>query len=217
MAAVGAEPPPVEEPTAPEPEHAADDPGEDEADDFPGVVEPAEAEDVERGFRFDHLMLMQLKQRVAELATSLTALVETCVAEGLLPVGDYERRRQRNMQREVERTRREALVVLADEPDKYEMAGLPEIDCAALLPLCRARCCTQPFALSPQDLDERVIKWDYGRPYQISRGDDSYCVHNDPRTRACRVHGARPAFCRRYDCREDPAIWTDFAKRIPAP
>jgi Fe-S-cluster containining protein len=106
--------------------------------------------------------------------------------------------------------------VLSDEPDKYAITS-PPIDCAARIALCRARCCAQGFALSAQDLDERRIQWDYSRPYQNARADDGYCVHNDAATRACRTYEARPAHCRRYDCRDDKNIWLDFDNRIPAP
>lgn len=31
------------------------------------------------------------------------------------------------------------------------------------------------------------------------------------------MYAARPAVCRSYDCRDDPRIWSDYARRIPAP
>ena len=42
-------------------------------------------------------------------------------------------------------------------------------------------------------------------------------MHNDPSSHGCTVHEYRPRVCRRYDCRHDPRIWTDFENRIPAP
>ena len=100
---------------------------------------------------------------------------------------------------------------------KYEVTPA-DIPCAELIPLCRARCCTLSFALSTADLDEGIVRWDYGRPYRIRQRDgDGYCVHNDPSSRACTVHHARPRVCRVYDCRRDPRIWIDFDARIPVP
>ena len=79
------------------------------------------------------------------------------------------------------------------------------------------RCCRLSFALSTEELDEGVIRWDYGQPYLIrQRASDSYCVHNDPETHACTVHAQRPRVCRRYDCRTDARIWVDYEKRIVA-
>jgi Fe-S-cluster containining protein len=94
----------------------------------------------------------------------------------------------------------------------------PPIPCAELIPLCNARCCGFSFSLSTEDLDEGVIRWDYGQPYLIrQRASDRYCVHNDPDTRACTVHRFRPRICRSYDCRKDPRVWIDYEQRIPAP
>jgi hypothetical protein len=93
-----------------------------------------------------------------------------------------------------------------------------DIPCAELIPLCGGRCCTYTFALSTKELDEGVIRWDYGRPYIIrQRASDGFCVHNDPVTRGCEVHTRRPAVCRGYDCRSDRRVWIDYEKRIPQP
>jgi Fe-S-cluster containining protein len=90
--------------------------------------------------------------------------------------------------------------------------------CHELIPLCQARCCTLTFALSTADLDEGVVRWDYGQPYLIrQRKSDGYCVHCDPSSRSCTVHAQRPRVCRSYDCREDKRIWIDYAQRIPQP
>ncbi|MBA3454208.1 MAG: YkgJ family cysteine cluster protein [Deltaproteobacteria bacterium] len=101
--------------------------------------------------------------------------------------------------------------------DKYAAVAVA-IPCAELIPLCQGRCCKLHFALSTQDLDEGLIRFDYGKPYTIrQRSSDGYCVHSDPTTRACTTHAVRPQICRTYDCREDNRIWIDFEKRIPAP
>jgi Fe-S-cluster containining protein len=100
---------------------------------------------------------------------------------------------------------------------KYETPS-PPIPCPELIPLCGARCCTLSFALSTEDLDEGVIRWDYGQPYLIrQRATDGYCVHNDPDRHGCTVHAHRPRVCRGYDCRNDQRIWIDYEQRIPAP
>jgi Fe-S-cluster containining protein len=99
--------------------------------------------------------------------------------------------------------------------DKYAMRALPAIDCEARLPLCRARCCTLRFALSRQDLDEGVVRWDPARPYAIAQREDRTCVHLH--AGRCEVYAQRPAVCRSYDCRGDGRIWLDFDTRIPAP
>lgn len=104
-----------------------------------------------------------------------------------------------------------------DPEDKYAIEDL-DIPCAELIPLCKAACCKLEFALSTQDLDEGVIRWDYGVPYMIrQRASDGFCVHNDPASHGCTVHAQRPRVCRKYDCRSDERIWLDYENRIPTP
>lgn len=102
-------------------------------------------------------------------------------------------------------------------PSKYSVPS-PDIPCDELVALCGGRCCTLSFSLSTEDLDEGVIRWDYGQPYLIrQRASDGYCVHNDPDNRACTVHSYRPRVCRTYDCRDDKRVWLDYERRVVAP
>jgi Fe-S-cluster containining protein len=144
-------------------------------------------------------------------------MVETLIARGALPIEEYEKRRQSTLEREQARARNDLGPIVSQIPDKYALEKLPEIDCAARLHLCQARCCTLVFPLSVQDLDERVVRWDYGKPYQIARRPDGYCVHNQAGTCQCNVYAQRPGICRTYDCRNDKRIWLDFENRVPAP
>jgi Putative zinc- or iron-chelating domain len=108
-------------------------------------------------------------------------------------------------------------VSLSPPIDKYEVTLDDPPPCMELLPLCGARCCQMTFSLTSQDLDEGIIRWDYGQPYLIrQRKSDGYCVHNHPGHHGCTVHAQRPATCRGYSCKQDKRIWIDFEKRIPA-
>jgi hypothetical protein len=101
--------------------------------------------------------------------------------------------------------------------DKYQRAG-PDIDCASLLHLCHARCCSFTVDLTIQDVEERVVKWDIEQPYIMRRDSaDGYCTHLDRKTLGCTVYQQRPATCRGFDCRYDKRVWLDWEKRIPAP
>ncbi|EHR72607.1 putative Fe-S oxidoreductase [Burkholderiales bacterium JOSHI_001] len=176
------------------------------------------AADLEEGLRFLHTLGMQSKMDLVAANTRLLALVEELVASGTLDLQAFDERRRKVSEREAARMTREAHVkVLVDETeDKYALADLPQIDCVARLPLCRARCCALSFALSFQDLNERVVQWDYGRPYHIRQRADGYCVHNQAGGCQCTVYEHRPAVCRQYDCRQDSRIWKDFDARVPA-
>jgi len=82
--------------------------------------------------------------------------------------------------------------------------------------LCRARCCTLQVERSAEDAELAPLRWDAAGRWLV-RSDDGYCSHNDPSSRRCTDYTNRPANCRRFDCRDDPRIWADYARRIPAP
>jgi len=85
----------------------------------------------------------------------------------------------------------------------------PPVDCAERLAVCHAVCCMLKFALSPEEVEAGVVKWDIGHPYLIRGDRDGYCVHNSPEG-GCSVYSSRPGVCRRYSCAGDDRIWTDF-------
>jgi len=176
------------------------------------------AREIEEGLRFLHTLSMQSKMDLVGLNSRVLALIEQLVAAGALDLRAFDERRKLVAEREAKRMTDEGHVrVLVDQTqDKYALAELPEIDCHTRLHLCKARCCALSFALSFQDLNERVVQWDYGRPYHIKQRADGYCTHNNCATRACEIYERRPAVCRSYDCRSDTRIWKDFANRIPA-
>jgi Fe-S-cluster containining protein len=74
------------------------------------------------------------------------------------------------------------------EYDKYNFEHEARVDCQSRLHICKAMCCRFPFALSKQDVEERIIHTDFGRPYLILHDADGYCVHLDRKTYQCTVH-----------------------------
>ncbi|MGZ3427512.1 MAG: YkgJ family cysteine cluster protein [Polyangia bacterium] len=173
--------------------------------------------ELEEALRFlNHNSLAERLER-ADVAATVAALVETLVAHGVLPPSEFERRRQRALDKQKQLLEEQQPEVRFGEAvDKYALKDLPQIDCASILPVCKARCCTLTVYCSAQDLDERVVQWDYSRPYRIRKREDDYCVHSDAETRRCGIYERRPAICRTYDCRQDKRIWQDFDRRILA-
>lgn len=180
----------------------------------PDEAPPTRAE-FEDALRFQLHALTEQRLVQADLLATLKALVQTLLAAGALPPGTYEHNRQKALDLVTLRLKERPLLRVGPAVDKYAIADLPDIDCASIIPICKARCCTLTVCLSSQDLDERVMTWDYGKPYQIRRKSDGYCVHSETETRHCGVYQHRPAICRTYDCRTDKRIWVDFEKRIP--
>src|SRR5215813_3986983 len=171
--------------------------------------------ETERGLRFAHIMMMVGQSQGNEALAAIMALADLLVQKGVITGEEFDG--QRAQAQEHVSGLSQPRVRLAQMGDKYTDEKTAEIDCAARIHLCHARCCTFNFYLTTQDLDEGVARWDYGNPYWIKRGEDGYCVHCDPASRACTIHAQRPHVCRLYDCRHDKRIWLDFEARIPAP
>ncbi len=175
--------------------------------------------DMDEGLRFLHTMTMQTKAVVIDTATKVTALIQQLIADGKV-AGDTLNARCKELKPQAdERDQQLFHIRVGDAVDKYQVTNLPQIDCASIIPICKARCCKLTVFLSFQDLDEGKLKWDYGAPYVLrTRPSDGYCVHNEAvgDKRACNAYHERPVACRAFDCREDKRIWADFEKRILA-
>lgn len=170
---------------------------------------------LERGLRFAHVMLSVNQDQGNEAVAYVQAIAEVLVQKGLVTTEELEEPLERARQ-EIEKLHMPR-VRLAEMGDKYAPDQAVDIDCASLIPLCHARCCSFKFFLTKQDLEEGAARWDYGNPYWIRQAPDGFCIHSDPGTRACAIHARRPHVCRKYDCRKDKRVWLDFEKRIPAP
>jgi Putative zinc- or iron-chelating domain len=158
------------------------------------------------------------RDRAAADAADLRARVEhlTALADAH-GVGGDGRRRLLDKLGAAARAQLAPTVRLRVYVDKYAQPGT-DIDCAARLPLCHARCCSFSFELTTQDLDEGAVRWEPEAPYVILHERDGYCTHFDRAAGGgCTIYAQRPAACRAYDCRADPRVWLDFDARIPAP
>ncbi|NNF16733.1 MAG: YkgJ family cysteine cluster protein [Gammaproteobacteria bacterium] len=149
----------------------------------------------------------------------VSVLLDLLVARGLVEPQEIEDKR-----RDVEKALREefvakglAVAIAEQEVSKYEYIEPFDIDCDSRIELCKAACCSLTFALSKEDVEEGIVRWDLGRPYMNSTGSNGHCVHLDPTSKCCGVYEERPLTCRKYDCRNDERIWVDFDKRIPNP
>ena len=144
----------------------------------------------------------------ADVASRLEWLIDVLVLRGQIPS---------SFKRLAAKVRGERSTVrLAVFRDKYAVPS-HDIDCAARIPLCGARCCSFEVSLSAQDVAERTVPWEIDRPYALPRDPASgrcVCMAEDG---ACTVYEHRPGACRAYDCRHDPRVWIDFEARIPAP
>jgi Fe-S-cluster containining protein len=177
-------------------------------------------EELMEGFRYVHHQLGANTGKALETASFLYALIELLMKKGLLTEQELNAQKVEVAKRLVEKFRELGMGAVFQDPehDKYAFAGKEvKIDCENRIPLCKAACCRLNFALSRQDIDEGIVKWDLGRPYMIAHDADGYCRHLDRKGCRCTVYANRPVPCRAYDCRKDKRIWADFENRIINP
>ena len=176
--------------------------------------------EVAQGFLYSHTRANDNTGKALEIASFSYALIELLQEKGIITIEELDERKKVVAKRLVKKFADQGLGVAAlqeDEQDKYTFEKGVEIDCENRIHLCHAACCRLDFALSRQDIEEGVIKWDLGRPYLIAKDEDGYCRHINRGTCQCTVYQQRPVPCRGYDCRNDKRIWADFEKGIVNP
>lgn len=144
----------------------------------------------------------------ADIAARLAWLIDALILRDQLPASF------RQLAAKIHGQGDRSVVRLATFRDKYAIAS-PDIDCAARIPLCGARCCSLDVTLSAQDVAEGGIPFDLHQPYALPRDNGRcVCMADDG---GCTIYERRPGACRAYDCRHDKRVWIDFDARIPAP
>lgn len=184
----------------------------------PGA-QPEIPADMLRGLIYAHNRANANTSEVHEANATLRALVELLVEQGLVD-GEAFKTRCQQASEELRRSYVERGMAVAMQEfgvSKYEFEGGAEIDCASRLHLCKAACCRLPFALSKEDVQEGIVKWDLGQPYINARDEEGYCKHRDRGTCRCTIYHHRPIPCRGYDCRQDKRIWRDFENHVVNP
>lgn len=189
-----------------------------------GVEPPlSQSDPVERrvahGLHFADLLGFTNQQALDEQQVLLQSLTELLVGAGVIRLHELEERKKAvagYLRSSTEGRPKVHLSVVTE--DKYAEHQRVPVDCESRVALCKARCCKLWFPLSVQDIEERVVRWNYAEPYTIAHADDGFCVHQE-RGGACRcgVYQQRPLVCRTYSCKDDKRIWLDFENRVLNP
>lgn len=177
-------------------------------------------QEVVQGFLYSHTRANKNTGKALEIASFCYALIELLQEKGIITFEELDERKKVVGKRLVKKFTEQGMGVVAlqeSEQDKYAFEQEVAIDCMSRIHICHAVCCRLVFALSKQDIEEGVIKWDLGRPYMIATDADGYCQHLDRATYRCTLREHRPVPCRGYDCRKDERIWLDFEKGIINP
>jgi len=182
------------------------------------AVEELRSEVVD-GMLYSHTRTNTITGKLLEVTAFSYALIELLVEKGILATEELDKRKEEVVQRLKKKFRSAGMGVMLQEheQDKYRLKSEARIDCENRLHFCKAACCKLAFALSRQDIEERVVKWDIGYPYMNAKTRDGYCVHLKRGSCRCSVYEHRPVPCRAYDCRKDKRIWVDFDKGIINP
>jgi Fe-S-cluster containining protein len=169
---------------------------------------------VERASLFTHTALSRLAQRAYETESMVLGLVDLLLAQGVADEGALIDAAQKARAALDERgeTVDPGLALRVDPPEAERTTV--EVDCAARMHVCHAVCCKLDFALSAEEIERGVIRWDLGQPYVIRHEADGYCTHCDRASGACGVYSERPQVCRGYSCAGDARIWKDFDNMV---
>ena len=169
--------------------------------------------ELSRGFRFLHKQINETTKKTLQSTSFLYALIDILTDKGIITIEELDERKKEIAANLVTQHAKSGIGCLYQDPemDKYSFEGEADVDCGDKMRHCRAICCKIPFALSRQDVEEGIVRWDFGRPYVIAHGDDGYCVHLDRETYRCTVHEHRPVPCRGFNCRDSKRwnIWED--------
>lgn len=176
-------------------------------------------DEIAEGLRYVHFRADANTSKLVEVASFLYAAIDLLKEKGLLEIDELDERKKEAANNLVTKFSERGMGVVYQKPeqDKYSFEGGAKIDCENRLGQCHAACCKLPFALSKQDVEEGIVRWDFSAPYVIARRPDGYCQHLDREKKCCSVYGQRPVPCRGYDCSKDKRIWLDFDNYVINP
>ena len=175
--------------------------------------------EIAEGLRYLHFRADANTNKLMDVASSLHAAIDLLKKKGLLDVAELDELKKEATNNLVAEFSERGMGVIyqESEQDKYTFEGGAKIDCENRISQCKASCCKLPFALSRQDVEEGVVRWNFSNPYVIAHKPDGYCQHLDQEKKCCSVYGQRPVPCRSYDCSKDKRIWLDFENYVVNP
>ncbi|MBW2663024.1 MAG: YkgJ family cysteine cluster protein [Deltaproteobacteria bacterium] len=179
---------------------------------------PKIQKELSSGLLYTHTRINANTTKILEAASFLYALIELLDEKGLISIDELDERKKHVAGRLVQNFVESGIGLMYQdiESDKYIFEHEAKVDCQSRLPFCKAICCKFPFALSRQDVEEGIVKWEFARPYLINHDPEGYCSHLDRETYRCTVHENRPLPCRGFDCQDNEKwqVWVDYEKRV---
>ncbi len=168
-----------------------------------------------------HTRINNNTRKILESTSFLYALIDLLNDKGLISIKELDERKKQVAERLVRKFTESGIGLMDQDPeyDKYAFEHEARVNCQSRLHICKAMCCKFPYALSRQDVEEGIIRWEFGRPYLIAYRTDGYCVHLDRKTYHCTAYDHRPVPCRGFDCQssEKWKVWLDYEQKIINP
>jgi hypothetical protein len=159
---------------------------------------------VERGNLFAHGVLTEHAARVNESDALLNGLAALLVQRGVVGADELMAAVE-SARTQIKAAGRDADVGVAVRVDTD--GPEPVIDCESRIPVCKAVCCRLRFALTVEEIESGLLKWELGQPYFNRQNPEGYCHRWDG---GCTIYDDRPSPCRLYSCEHDDRIWKDF-------
>jgi hypothetical protein len=159
---------------------------------------------VERGNLFAHGVVTEHAARINESEALLNGLAALLVQRGVLDADELVQATGA-ARTQIHAEGRAADVGVAVRVD--ENGPEPVIDCESRLHVCKAVCCRLRFALTVEEIESGLVKWELGQPYFNRQNAEGYCHRWDG---GCTIYHERPSPCRLYSCEHDERIWKDF-------
>jgi len=171
------------------------------------------------GLLYSHGRLNVNTQLAFEARSELTALINLLSEKKIIATEELEEKKETAAKELGQKLQEGGVGVILQDPapNKYSLKNGEKVDCANRIHLCRAACCRLSFALSGQDVQEGIVRWNLGQPYMIAHDEDGYCAHLDRASLTCKIYEHQPVTCQTYHCRNDGRIWLDFEKMIINP
>ena len=172
------------------------------------------SDDLSQGLLYTHTRINDNTKKILESTSFLYGLIELLSERGILSIEELDDRKRQVAERLVRKFTESGLGLMYQDPeyDKYAIEHASEVDCERRVPICRAACCRIPFALSKQDVEEGIIRWEFGRPYLIAHDAQGYCVHLDREAYRCTAYDHRPVPCRGFNCSNGDKwkVWLEY-------
>lgn len=166
---------------------------------------------IERGSLFTHTVLTEQIMRQNENDSFLYGLIDYLSQKGLININELKTFVESVKKEIVEKKEFATLGIAIRVETQEEMLKYSPVNCEERIHICKAVCCKLSFPLTINEVESGVLKWNLGKPYYNRRCTNGYCYHIQI-DNTCSIYQQRPSICRKYTCRNDERIWSNFEK-----